>query len=249
MSNPVAIVSQLYIYPVKAMRGVLLHKAFLGINGFYGDRRYAFARKRLVGSNGFPWTSGRLKPRFLLYAPRLMVQPLPDYDPETRSFGSTPVLVRTPSGEEYELHDPRLCEELTREQGEPLLLMESHRGVYDSQQLSLFSLTTLQQLEHESHSPIEHRQFRANLYFQPHTPIPFAEETWTSRVIKIGPEACVGITEKNERCVVVNLDPETAVQNPRVLRALVQGHKQEAGLYANVLRPGWITTGDPIEFV
>lgn len=147
------------------------------------------------------------------------------------------------------IHDSRLCEELAHVQGEPLSLMQSHRGVYDSQQLSLFSLATVQELENESNVEIDHRQFRANVYFQPaRETAPFIENDWVGRVLRIGPDALIGVTEKNERCLVVNLDPHSAVQSPRILRSIAQKHNEEAGIYANVLRSGRIRIGDVIEF-
>jgi len=43
---------------------------------------------------------------------------------------------------------------------------------------------------------------------------------------------------------MINLDPETGDQNPRVLKAVAHSHQGQAGLYANVLRPGRIRLGD-----
>ncbi|MBI1802275.1 MAG: MOSC N-terminal beta barrel domain-containing protein, partial [Chloroflexi bacterium] len=65
----VAVITQIALYPVKSMRGVAAPEAHLCLNGFYGDRRYAFVRKGLAASDGFPWMTGRQNPQMLLYAP------------------------------------------------------------------------------------------------------------------------------------------------------------------------------------
>lgn len=44
--------------------------------------------------------------------------------------------------------------------------------------------------------------------------------------------------------MMINLDPETAVQNPAVLRTVVREHAECAGIYANVIAPGLVLVGD-----
>src|SRR5438270_8753635 len=94
-------VSQLYIYPVKSMRGVELDEAHVGLNGIYGDRRYAFVRHDLAGRDGFPWMTGRQQPRMITYAPRFE-------RPPTAAEPFPPLVVRTPDGEELAVADARL---------------------------------------------------------------------------------------------------------------------------------------------
>lgn len=236
--TPIATIKGLYLYPVKSMRGVSVSEAHLGLNGLYGDRRYAFVRQEFASWSGFPWMTGREKPQIILYEPRFEGTPTHDDDP--------PIIVRTPSGDEYDIEDPRLCDQLTREYGHPIFLFKSKRGNFDSQHLSIFSLTTAQYLEAESESPIDPRQFRANLYIEPAEATPFVEEEWVGRVLQLGDDALVGVTKKDSRCMMINLNPETAVQNPKVLRTVARNHNEQVGIYANVLAPGVIRVGDAI---
>ena len=46
--------------------------------------------------------------------------------------------------------------------------------------------------------------------------------------------------------MMVNLDPATSVQNPAVLRAVVQQHATCASVGCTVVRPGRIRQGDAI---
>ena len=77
----------------------------------------------------------------------------------------------------------------------------------------------------------------------------FDEESWTRSLLQIGDGVLVGVTQRDTRCMMINLDPETGVQNPRVLKTVAQTHQGQAGLYANVVQPGVIRTGDAIRLV
>jgi uncharacterized protein YcbX len=236
-----ATVKQILLYPVKSMRGVAVEQAHLTLNGFVGDRRYAFVRQDLAATDGFPWLTGREKPKMILYAPRFVRAPTPD-------DWDVPIVVQTPEGQEWEIGDSRLRDELAALYGHAVFLFKTKRGNFDSQHVSLFSIHTLAQLQAESASPIEARQFRANLYIEPADAIPFVEDTWVGRVLKIGERARVGVTKKDSRCVMINLHPDTAQQNPAVLRTVVRRHDECAGIYANVVTPGLVRVGDTIEW-
>lgn len=241
MRKELATINDLYLYPVKSMRGVTVNAAHLGLNGFYGDRRYAFVQEELAGSDGFPWATGREKPRMILYTPRFEQTPTPQSDPA--------IWVQTPDGEEFEVGDLRLRGAIAREHGYPVFLLKNKRGNFDSQHVSLFSHATLKQLERESASSIDPRQFRENLYVEPFDGLPFMEEEWVGRVLRIGESALVGVTKKDSRCMMINIHPETAVQNPGVLRTVARLHEECAGIYANVIAPGIVSVGDTIELV
>ncbi len=237
-----ATIKQIYLYPVKSMRGVAVNKAHLSLNGFVGDRRYAFVRQELAANDGFPWMTGREKPRMILHAPRFLQTPTPeDWD--------VPIVVQTPEGAELEIGDSRLAQQIAALYGHPVLLFKTIRGNFDSQHVSLFSVHTLAELEAESESQIDYRQFRANLYIEPTDAIPFIEDSWVGRVLKLGERAVIGVTKKDSRCMMINLDPDTAKQNPAVLRTVVRHHEENAGIYANVVATGLVRVGDKIELV
>ena len=48
------------------------------------------------------------------------------------------------------------------------------------------------------------------------------------------------------RCVIIRLDPTTAEPAPQILKCVVQQHNKCAGVYATVLTPGEVRTGDGI---
>jgi uncharacterized protein len=220
------------------MRGVAVEAAHLGLNGIYGDRRYAFVRQDLAGHDGFPWMTGRQKPRMVMYQPRFERPPAAD-------DSSPAVIVTTPEGDEFPVTDPRLLDRLEAEYQGNLLLLKSNRGSYDSQHLSLFSLATVNALALEIGSAIDLRQFRSNIYLEPVAGQPFAEDHWLGQIVQIG-GAILSITRKDTRCMMINLDPESAVQHPQLLRTVVRNHNEQAGIYANVIVPGIVRAGDAI---
>jgi uncharacterized protein YcbX len=242
MSVAVATIAQLYIYPVKSMAGIPVQEAYVGLDGILGDRLYSFVRAERAASNSFPWMTARESARMLLYKPRFTQLPTPE-QPEP------PVQVRTPEGPEREVNDPVLREELASQAREPLFLLKSARGIFDCQHVSVFSLASVGALAAEAGCPVDPRQFRANVYMEPVSGQPFDEEKWPGYLLQLGSEVLTGVTQRDPRCMMVNLDPETGKQDPRVLRAIAKAHQGQAGIYANVVRPGVIRVGDPIRLV
>jgi MOSC domain-containing protein YiiM len=48
---------------------------------------------------------------------------------------------------------------------------------------------------------------------------------------------------------MIILDPDTAQSNPKILRAVAQGHDGKAGVYGAVLVEGTVRPGDEIELL
>lgn len=59
-------------------------------------------------------------------------------------------------------------------------------------------------------------------------------------------EALIEVVVNTERCAVTTFDPDTLARDPRVLRALATTRENLFGVYARVLRPGWIATDNRI---
>jgi MOSC domain-containing protein YiiM len=49
--------------------------------------------------------------------------------------------------------------------------------------------------------------------------------------------------------MMINLDPETARQDARVLKTVVRLNKNNAGVYGTVVQTGTIRVGDPVSLV
>jgi uncharacterized protein len=56
----------------------------------------------------------------------------------------------------------------------------------------------------------------------------------------------ITITMRDERCSMVNLDPDTAALAPEVMKAVVRANQNNAGIYAAVTRLGRLAVGQTI---
>jgi uncharacterized protein YcbX len=59
----------------------------------------------------------------------------------------------------------------------------------------------------------------------------------------------INVTMRDERCVMINLDPDTAEQDPRVMKAAVRLNRNNAGVYGNVVRTGQISVGQSVSLI
>lgn len=59
----------------------------------------------------------------------------------------------------------------------------------------------------------------------------------------------MSVTARDVRCVMINLDPDTAIQDKRVLKMVVRLNKNNAGVYGTVVQTGTIRVGDPVRLV
>jgi len=256
-------VDSLWRYPVKSMRGEELAEAFVGFSGLYGDRLFAF--KSSARPKGFPYLTGREQEAMLLYRPRFRypdkaAKPANLSEAESIEPGLTPlsadpadlvVDIETPSGELLAVDDPalirRLSERVRRVQS--LTLLRSERAMTDCRPVSLFSLQTVHQLGTEIGVAIDKRRFRANIYVDLGTSPGFVEDTFVGRTLRIGSKAVVSILERDPRCKMITLDPDTAEPNPKILRKVTQAHAGKAGVYGAVLVEGTVRRGDAIELL
>jgi uncharacterized protein YcbX len=59
----------------------------------------------------------------------------------------------------------------------------------------------------------------------------------------------IDLTMRDPRCVMLNLDPDTAQQDPRVMKAVVRMNQNNAGAYATVARTGQISVGQSVRLI
>jgi len=59
----------------------------------------------------------------------------------------------------------------------------------------------------------------------------------------------VSVLERDPRCKMITLDPETALPSPEVLRNVAQNHDGMAGVYGAILVEGTLRVGDAAELI
>jgi uncharacterized protein YcbX len=155
------------------------------------------------------------------------------------------------SGEVLAIDDPALLRQLGARAGEghSLTLLRLERTMTDCRPISLFSLQTAAQLGDEVGAVLDKRRFRANVYLDLGSAGGFSENAFVGRKVRLGPKVVISVLERDPRCQMITLDPDTAAPNPDVLRNVARGHEGTAGVYGAVLAEGMIRAGDPVELL
>jgi uncharacterized protein YcbX len=229
-------------YPVKSMAGEDLNEARVTFAGLSGDRVYAFIDSE--GPAAFPWMTGRQGHDLILFRPRFLDAPPAETEvPGPERFATE---VTTPEGEKFRMGDPQFTEFLAKRFGRSLQLRFSERSMTDARPVSIFGLSTIRALSQESNLELDPRRFRANFYVRWDDDSPFFEDTLVGRGLQLGETVALQVVKKDQRCIMITLDPETAVSAPHLLARVFRNHEGCAGVYGAVLREGIVKVDDPI---
>jgi uncharacterized protein YcbX len=97
------------------------------------------------------------------------------------------------------------------------------------------------------------RRFRPNVVIETNSAEPFEEDRWVGRTLMFGeassgaaPTALIGVTMRDERCRMVNLDPDTAEKDSEVMKTVVRLNGNYAGVYGTVVRAGELRLGQVV---
>ena len=228
-------ISAIFRYPVKSMAGESLELAKLGWHGIEGDRRLAF--RRLTDKSGFPWLTASKLPELLLYKP---------FGLDSKTPELLPTHVRTPDGNEFELQSDELRDEISRRYGSDVELMNLKHGIFDEACLSVISVSTVQGIECELGRDVDLRRFRPNVVIETNSAEPFAEDRWLGQTLTFGEgdsSAAVSVTMRDERCVMINFDPDTVERDSEVMKTVVRLNENCAGVYGTVVSAGELRVG------
>jgi len=245
LSKAIGRIKAIFRYPVKSMAGVHLDRVGLGWHGLNGDRRFAFRRfafRRLADQSGFPWLTASRLPQLLLYKPL----------GEAEVDKNLPTHVRTPDGAELELHSEDLQNEVSRRHGSPVQLMQLKHGIFDEGAVSLINTVTIREVEREANRGLDVLRFRPNVLIESNGDEPFAEDEWVGKTLRFGTDEnspAVSITMRDLRCVMINLDPETAEADSSVMKAALRLNANYAGVYATVICSGELRIDQKIYLV
>ena len=256
-------VDSLWRYPVKSMRGQELDEMFAGYAGVYGDRLFAFESS--ASARGFPFFTGRDQRQMIRYRARFRNQekaarPVnlgeaeklsPNLNPISADVSELMVDVETPDGKAFAIDDPALIDNLRSniDGNHELTLLRSDKAITDCRPLSIFAVQTAEKLGEETGVAVDKRRFRANVYVDLTSSVGFAENEFVGRSLRIGPKVTVAVLQRDARCMMITLDPDTAEKTPAILKAVAQAHEGMAGVYGAVLTEGLIRKGDSVELI
>jgi len=233
-------VEALFRYPVKSMGGELLEVADLGWHGLDGDRRLAL--HRVADRGGFPWLTATKLPELILFAPRRL---------GPAAGGILPTHIRIPEGEDLDVFGQELATEVGRRHGSPVQMMYLNRGIFDEASISVITAATVREIGTLAAQRLDVRRFRPNILIASLRSVPFEEDEWVGGVLSFGETseaATIAITNRDERCAMVNLDPDTARPSVEVLKAIARVRNNKAGVYGTVTRRGRVAIGQPVLF-
>jgi uncharacterized protein YcbX len=254
-------VDSIWRYPVKGMRGEEIPHTYTAFTGLMGDRVHGVVAAD--GDPGHPWHTGRNQEEFLLYKARyrsgdelLLPGNLdatysewePGIDPIYPDTAEFKVSIETPEGVTYDdIEDPAFIADLEELTGRSLRIHTTQRGQFDARPVSIFSLSAAAKLGEELGMDIDKRRFRANFYVEwENQDDPFYELSLVGKTLKIGEWLEVAIVERDPRCTMITLDPDTAEETPKLLQHLARNHSGDAGVFAAVLQRGRVNKGDRI---
>src|SRR5438094_159609 len=75
----------------------------------------------------------------------------------------------------------------------------------------------------------------------------FGENSFVGKSLRIGPKVVVTVLERDPRCVMITLDPDTGEKTPAILKKVAQAHDGMAGVYGAVMVEGMLHKGDSVE--
>ena len=252
-------IESIWRYPVKGMKGEEISHVYAAYSGLMGDRIYGVIAND--GDPAFPWHTGRDQEEFVLYkasfesSDDLLLPPdldaaeglAPGINPVYPEADAFKVNVETPDGSSCNIEDPAFLSDLEKVSGRSLRLHLTQKGQHDCRPLSIFSTSAAKALGNELGMSIDKRRFRANFYVEwEDQDDPYYEFSLVGKTLKIGNKLEVAVIERDPRCKMITLDPDTADESPKVLQHVSRNHGGDAGVFAAVLQEGRVKAGDPI---
>jgi MOSC domain-containing protein len=122
--------------------------------------------------------------------------------------------------------------------------------------LHLLTTSTLDRIADLSpHGRADVERYRPNVVIRS-AAAGFTENDWLERILRVGDDLVLRVIVRTPRCAVPTLAHGALPRDPDALRVLARHNRVEpvdsldpepcAGVYAEVLRPGRIRTGDPV---
>ena len=122
--------------------------------------------------------------------------------------------------------------------------------------LHLLTTSTLDRIaELSPHGRADLERYRPNIVIRT-AGAGFTENDWLERILQVGDDLVLRVIARTPRCAVPTLVHGALPRDPDALRVLARHNRVEpldslgpepcAGVYAEVLRPGRIRTGDPV---
>jgi uncharacterized protein len=237
MTIQIGTLSEIMRHPVKSMTGEAVTETMVMNYGLYGDRSHVILdeKQSFLTITQFP--------SLVLYQASFSAHESLDAYPE-------PAIV-TPEGETFKWSNSTWLTELEEKTSKQLTKKVYHPehvpiGPIEEEHLLIITDASLQALSESWGKQTDERRFRPNLKLDLLEKIPFVEQTWKGKVLRIGEEVLIEFVKPCERCMIITVDPKTGVKQPDLLKKVAKEHENFFGMYARVIRTGKISTSDEV---
>lgn len=254
-------------YPVKSMMGEELNAADVTERGVLGDRAFALVDVETgkVGSaknprrwpNLFDFRASYVEPpgdarplppvRITLPDGASVTTDQADVEPRLSAGVGRPVRLTRASAEGADSEGYWPDHDWLPEPDQVFEFQLPAGGLFDGALVHLVTTASLDRLRSLAPSSrFEVRRFRPNFVIEPTDgSAGFVEDGWIGRTLSLG-EARLRIDRPCPRCVMTTLSQGDLPKDPGVLRASVQEHEGNVGVYATVLQGGRVRRGDAV---
>ncbi len=253
----VGVVSELWRYPVKSLRGERMRELTVTDQGALGDRTFALRELKygaIMSAKMWPWM--------------LQLRGAWSVAPDGDGNGGT-VRVELPDGSVIEGDSNAGAERLSALFKHPVRLERTRQAhitpedlaaiqrgdaflpqwkFYDEGPLHLLATGTLRHLSglEGGEADFDPRRFRPNILIDTGDEAgEFIEDRWLGGVLEIG-DARIGDMWPAIRCVMTTHPQDELPHAPAILRTAAQHHQAYVGVFAGARTPGTIRVGDPV---
>ncbi|MDA2384321.1 MOSC domain-containing protein [Bacillus cereus] len=225
-------------HPIKSFRGENVQQTYIASYGLYGDRSHAFLDETRPGK----YLTATQLPEMIGYKAGFIGEESLDIYP--------PIKIISPEGKIYKWGDQELLTELEQKSNRKIKGIQYSPqqvplGAIEEEHVLIVTDTSLKEMSTLCGKDVNHRRFRPNLVFSLYENIPFAEDTWFGKCIRIG-EVELEIVRHCERCMIITIDPNTLTLEKKLLKTVVQKRNNHFGVYASVIKSGKVNVGDSI---
>jgi uncharacterized protein len=233
-------IKEIIRHPVKSFYGESVEKTRIMDYGLYGDRSHAFLDETRPGK----FLTITQFPEMAKYKARFVGEESNEKYPE--------VEILTPEGKVLQWDQDELLKEIevkSKRKITPITYEPAHvpLGAIEEEHIQLVTDASIHQLtELRGTATLDHRRFRPNFLIDLLEKVPFIEETWFGRKIKIGSEVEIQLKRHCERCMIITVNPDTAETDPALLKTVAKERMNHFGVYASVLKTGQIQVGDEV---
>jgi uncharacterized protein YcbX len=232
-SMQIAIVKNLWRYPVKSLLGESCQQLTINSRGVVGDRFYAVTDKQ--GKFGSGKNTRRFKKMKGLFE-------------FAASYQDGNLMVRLPdqTGSEN-LSEINLA--LSECVGQTVTLQkEQDVPHFDAGAIHILTTSSINWLKAQlSDAVIDERRFRANIILKTDSAEP-VEQNWLGKTIKIG-EVTLQITDKTQRCAMTGFKQSDLPREPAIVECIAKHCDSDFGVYAKVIETGMIRQNDVVQLL